>query len=384
MGPKPILCRSQTDIGPGAFCVRCGRVPQGKDNEINLVWIPLCSKCCKELNWMNRVEKDLHTPAPLMQIGKTYTSFVDLIGEKVHYLPLSSSIPEHLNYVSNIVFQSLTNADVRARYGQVLGIPQRYWYTSLQQFTYIPGQDDYFVLPPEYQRAIIDISRGWVNVMTSGSSGTGKSHLAAAWLYAMITAVVCYRWSAQWINMSDFITQVRQTYDKDSETHGQGDSMIQKIIETDVLVIDELACDHLSQHGLQVVLQIIEGRLNRTCSTFVTSNNTAADFYKREQRIGSRLNSFIQVSAKGSDRRLDPSIRSAPLPALPAEPKPQTGEDDDFEYSLVDARRDYQELLQLEQSTGERADLQRWALARLCECEHVDVNQIIPQGETLY
>lgn len=379
---KPVLCRDKSDVGPGAFCVRCGRIPRGKENEIQLVWVPLCSKCCAELNWPHRVEKDLHTPAPLMQIGKTYNSFMDLIGEKTFYQAYAQNIPEHYSYVWTVVNQGLTNSDVRARYGQVFDIPQQYWHASLQQFGQTPG--GYFVLPSDWASCIVNLSNGWVNVIAVGVSGTGKSHLAAAWLYTLTATAVCQRWTAKWIHMGNFLAQLRQTYNKDSETYGQGDAMIQSVVDTDVLVIDELACEHLSQHGLQTVLQIIEGRLNRTCSTFVTSNNTVDEFNSREQRIGSRLGSFWQIPVQGLDRRQDPMVQQSPLPHLPAEPKPQSEGDDDFEYTIQDAYKAYQDILQLEQQTGEYADLQRWALLRLLECEHIPVEHVVPQGQILY
>lgn len=381
---QPRVCRTPEDLGPGAFCVYCGRMPRGREG-INLLWVPVCDQCCKKLKWPCRKQKDLHTPKPLMQFNEPPAkSFLDLIGEKTTYLPLNRNNTAAWSWMGRLVSTGCLQPAVRARYGQALGVPQRYWSALLSDFLPNPNMPGYFSLPQQVVNNLLNTTSGWTSLLAIGGSGVGKTHLAAAWLYAQAPYFVCASLSAGWIRMGNFLSRLRRTYDTEKPSGEKESDLLQTIVETDFLVIDELAVDQLSSHGMSVVLTILEGRSNRPCGTFITTNNTLDAFQETSPRIASRLGSYRTLEAQGLDRRQSDSVRSRPLPQTPPEPAPQfQADEDDCEFALQDAQEGYHTILEIERMYNLRATMQRTALLKLMQMSSIPVEQVVPQGDTL-
>jgi len=117
--------------------------------------------------------------------------------------------------------------------------------------------------------------------MFIGSCGTGKTHLACS----IATAI-----AAQGLGLPKYMTMVqavrfvKQTYSKASTmTETQA---IQKLIEPDLLILDEVGIQHNTNAEKIIINEIINGRYNDMKCTLLISNLTIDGF---KEFLGERV-----------------------------------------------------------------------------------------------
>ena len=113
-----------------------------------------------------------------------------------------------------------------------------------------------------------------------GTTGTGKNHLATA----IVNSVLADGFTALIIKISDLMGQFRKSYS------GEGglteDKLIKKLIDIDLLVLDEIDMAHNSNDERVQLNRIIDNRVLAVKPTIVISNLEIDDL---KIRLGARI-----------------------------------------------------------------------------------------------
>lgn len=121
------------------------------------------------------------------------------------------------------------------------------------------------------------------NLFIFGDTGTGKTHLACC----IATEVINKGCSAIFIKAADYIDLCYQRY---SDRSGEKIAMYEKLLNCELLVLDDLGADVSTKNSDSLLLSLIDDRLNAGLSTIITSNLTIAqikDIYS--ERVSSRI-----------------------------------------------------------------------------------------------
>lgn len=135
------------------------------------------------------------------------------------------------------------------------------------------------------------------NLLMIGSTGLGKTHLSSAIAKSVITKgySVIYE-SAQ--NIFDIFEDKKFGRNPDADT--------EKFSSVDLLIIDDLGTEHITQFTVSVLYNLINERTNK-CKAMIISTNLSPDELKDtyKPRIFSRLfGDFKLMGFKGMDIRL--------------------------------------------------------------------------------
>ena len=208
------------------------------------------------------------------------------------------------------------------------GIPKRFAEKTLAGFAIAPEGQENATLKKARLRALRFVENYPIEKtgpLFFGPCGIGKSHLAVGIVRELrergIGAVYC--------NMKDLLQELRYSFNPVAQTTEA--ELLRGIIEADVLVIDDLGAERLTDWVQETIYHVINSRYQRDRTTIVTTNldyagpltleeehpqsRLAADAARRAvrketlgdrvgQRIWSRLTEMCSpVAMQGEDRR---------------------------------------------------------------------------------
>lgn len=134
------------------------------------------------------------------------------------------------------------------------------------------------------------------NSLLTGKAGTGKSHLAKAMLEAVNEHSRPYK-SCLFISLSDFVLEIRNTFgNNDRNNHDTEQSMIERIADVDLLVLDDLGAETgfigtdktASDFTQRVLYSLMNKRQDK--STIITTNLDSSQLSNMyDSKILSRL-----------------------------------------------------------------------------------------------
>ena len=139
------------------------------------------------------------------------------------------------------------------------------------------------------------------NLLLIGSTGTGKTHISTS-----IAAKIIHQGfgviydSAQNI-MNDFET------DRFKSGYNQTESLSEKYMVTDLLIIDDLGTEFANQFTVSCLYNLINTRQNKGLATIISTNLSAQELAgKYEGRIYSRIvgSDYTVLFFTGKDRRI--------------------------------------------------------------------------------
>lgn len=146
---------------------------------------------------------------------------------------------------------------------------------------------------------------GW-GLYIVGSVGVGKTHLAAAIANALTETV-----SVKFASMGGLLREVRNSYDTDSATEQE---IIDSLIKPDVLIIDDLGKESVTDWALQMLFSIVNARYESVKPLIVTTQYTSTELIEHLSRGGdlktaeaivSRLHACTyRLLLEGKDRRI--------------------------------------------------------------------------------
>lgn len=171
-----------------------------------------------------------------------------------------------------------------------VGIPARYRDCTFA--TYKPKNDT--------QEKALDFFRKvlkFETVFVTGPCGTGKTHLVCAYLnYRIMQGKMAMRF----VNATDLLLRIKESYSsKVSEKE-----FIKEFLKSEVLVIDDIGAERITDNVKQLWYQIINERYNRMHPTIYTSNMGLQEIYDTHgERISSRLSHGDFIKVEGPDQR---------------------------------------------------------------------------------
>ena len=207
---------------------------------------------------------------------------------------------------------------VRARLFNEAGVPARFYAARLEPAHKDKDNADVF---NSFLILAKDFTRDSQGLVVMGPPGTGKTYLAAAFVYELI-----FRHGVPTLfqDFSDLLKRLRSGYSRDEPE----ETIIDPLIRVDVLVVDELGKGRNTPWELTVLDMIISHRYNNRKTTIFTTNYTdtpATTLAERirtkdrpdeerelrdtlRDRVGSRIHSRLKemctfIALHGSDRR---------------------------------------------------------------------------------
>ncbi len=121
----------------------------------------------------------------------------------------------------------------------------------------------------------------------SYTKGSGKTRLAVSLGNALIKV---HRARVRFITTIDLLGEIRSTYGKDSET--TENQIINAIKDVDVLIIDDIGVERITDWAGDIFYNIINGRMISNKITIFTSNSTI-DELKHDERIKNRIEKMV-------------------------------------------------------------------------------------------
>ncbi|MGA1867485.1 MAG: ATP-binding protein [bacterium] len=123
-----------------------------------------------------------------------------------------------------------------------------------------------------------------------GSCGVGKTHLGVALIKTLIKekGVPCI-----FYDFRDLLNEIKASY---KSTRSVESSILKPVLEKDVLVLDELGAEKITEWTRDTLAFIINRRYNENLTTIFTSNwldDAGADEETLQDRIGYRLRSRL-------------------------------------------------------------------------------------------
>jgi len=175
---------------------------------------------------------------------------------------------------------------------------------DLSYYTQTP--DESGIVPRERAEKILEAARRYAqnftperkNLLFLGKTGLGKTHLSLAILNVVINRgySVCYGTSQ---NICD---------DLQAEQFGRGDTAVyskRQVLESDLLVLDDLGTEPENQYSLATIYNIINSRILAGKPTIISTNYELPQLLKKyDQRITSRVTGeYTKMQILGSDIR---------------------------------------------------------------------------------
>lgn len=174
-------------------------------------------------------------------------------------------------------------------------LPKRFINSSLDN--YICKNDNQEVAVSKIKSLPIDFTD---NILIYGETGCGKTHLATAIFKKSLID------SREYLikNSTDIMIELRSTFS--TENNSNESDVIQKYINVDVLIVDDIGTEKNSDYVTQSWYQIINQRYNDMKPTVFTTNMTLpkiSEFFG--DRIASRMASGMVIKIEGNDERLN-------------------------------------------------------------------------------
>ncbi len=190
---------------------------------------------------------------------------------------------------------------------QQAGIPPRFLDAEFETFHPIHESQAYALdLAVQFARAYPQVESGlfWV-----GPTGVGKTHLAVAVLKALAQRDV----PVLFCDCNELLTQLRRSYGREASV-SEAD-LIRPLVETEVVLLDDLGAHRASEWVFDVLFSVINYRYNHRKPLLVTSNlivdrpgeDVRSLLVSRlSQRVYSRLAEMcLIVEVRGPDYRVE-------------------------------------------------------------------------------
>lgn len=139
------------------------------------------------------------------------------------------------------------------------------------------------------------------NLLLIGTTGTGKTHISTAIAKEVINQGFDVLYDSTQNIIDDFES------DKFRSGYNHSEPLSEKYLECDLLIIDDLGAEFVTQFSVSALYNLINTRQNKGLSTIISTNLPAAELAgKYEGRIYSRIigADYTVLRFEGEDRRI--------------------------------------------------------------------------------
>lgn len=177
-------------------------------------------------------------------------------------------------------------------YLKACGVPARYQKCSFENFRTDAGSEKAF-------RALRGLRTLEGSVYLGGDVGAGKTHLSVATIKSVSVSQPC---RASFQSATGILLDLRACFSQDGVSERDA---LKKYQTEDILVVDDLGAEKLTDYVVQAWYSIIDFRYSNCLPTIFTSNLSMGEVAQRfGDRVASRICSGIVLTVKGKDRRL--------------------------------------------------------------------------------
>lgn len=179
------------------------------------------------------------------------------------------------------------------------GVPPRFINCSFLNFHCPPGDKN--VLNKCHSIPSSLSSQNSQGAFLMGPNGTGKTHLAVSILRATILRGIL---NCRFIKLPNLLFEVKTAFNNNS-SDSEG-LLIQRFLDYDLLILDELGVEKATDWSLQTLYLIIDGRSSNLKKTVITSNLALQEIQDSiDARFASRIVEMCTlVKVVGQDYRL--------------------------------------------------------------------------------
>ncbi|PJZ68111.1 DNA replication protein DnaC [Leptospira perolatii] len=169
------------------------------------------------------------------------------------------------------------------------GIPPRYKYRTLDR---MDTSELSFLIAHDWAADLVlkwkELGKSAQGLYLWGGTGSGKTLLACAILNELVFR---YGMECKYAKINrDFLSTLRDTYQKDSELHGMEKTIERQFSEVEVLVLDDFGANKESDWANSKLYDLIDSRYEQEKLTILTSNISLSAWKETaEGRIFSRL-----------------------------------------------------------------------------------------------
>ena len=139
------------------------------------------------------------------------------------------------------------------------------------------------------------------NLLLIGKTGTGKTHLSSA----IAKEVLSRGFGVLYDSAQNIISSAED--DRFRSGYGERESRHEKFLECELLIIDDLGTEFITQFGISVLYNLINTRQNKGLCTIISTNLSAEELAgKYEGRIYSRIvgSDYKVLFFSGKDHRI--------------------------------------------------------------------------------
>lgn len=173
-------------------------------------------------------------------------------------------------------------------------IPRRY-YPHCKLDTFYEKNNAVLMAAKRHVREFVDewpLRQHGRGLLLMGPSGSGKTHLAVS---ALVEIIDCGKpGRLLFSNFQDLIQEIQASFDADSGTNKA--EILQPLLESDLLVLDELGSQKPTTFVQDILYYVINTRYNDERATIFTTNyfdDTLVENQRLQDRIGERLRSRL-------------------------------------------------------------------------------------------
>ena len=154
----------------------------------------------------------------------------------------------------------------------------------------------------KFARSFADnFARHHDNLLLIGTTGTGKTHISTA----IAKTVISQGFDVLYDSVQNIVNDFEK--DKFKSGYNSSDSASEKYLECDLLIIDDLGAEFITQFSVSALYNLINTRQNKGLSTIISTNLSASELAgKYEGRIYSRIigADYTVLRFEGDDRRI--------------------------------------------------------------------------------
>ncbi len=114
----------------------------------------------------------------------------------------------------------------------------------------------------------------------AGRCGTGKSHLAAIALFGVFRSGA----TGVWWNVADLLAEIQGTFNGS----GSAEDVLFDALRADCVVLDDLGATKATDWSSQILLRLINNRIDNNRTSIITTNNSSAMI---KEMLGDRIES---------------------------------------------------------------------------------------------